>query len=164
MGPLRFFGHCVLALAVLSSVTASAQEEPARAVVPAVTDPPGEAAPLTYDEYRLQEMRRRARVSRNALIGTSTALAVGVILFIPGVGQCDRIERVDRMTEVNCSTAGALLLGFGVPLLFGGGVGAIATGIMLGVRKRRVRDLKTRVNDPSARRVRWDPATARFVF
>lgn len=144
---------------------AFAEDEAATPVVPAVTDPPGPALPLSFDEYRLEEMRRRARVSRNALIGTSVTAAVGAALFSPGVvTQCGRVDRFDGTDEIVCSTAGAFLVGFGTPLLFGGGVGMVATGIVLGVRKGKIRKLKTRLGAPTARKVRWNPKTATFVF
>lgn len=152
----------VVACSLVVAIPASAQESAPAPVVPDISEPP--APQLSYDEYKLEEMRRRTRVSRNAFIGTSVAAALGAALFLPGViSQCDKVRRFDGTNELVCSTAGALLVGFGTPLVFGGGVGMVATGIMLGVRKGKVRKLKARAG-PSARRVRWDPATARFVF
>ena len=39
---------------------------------------------LTYDDYRREELERKARRSRNALIGTSAAAVVGLPLWIAG--------------------------------------------------------------------------------
>ncbi|MGB5366881.1 MAG: hypothetical protein WBM75_07325 [Polyangiales bacterium] len=119
---------------------------------------------LTYEEYRVQELERGARRSRNALIGTSVAAAVGLALVIPATsGQCDSVV-VDGKDEWNCTRAGDALLGVGSPLVFGGLTGAVVSGIILGVRKGKLRRLNDSFHYPSTRAVRWDERSSRFVF
>ncbi len=119
---------------------------------------------LSYEEYRIQELERGARRSRNALIGTSAAAAVGLALVIPATsGQCDSVV-VDGKDEWDCTRAGDALLGVGSPLVFGGLTGAVVSGIILGVRKGKLRRLNDSFYDPSTRAVRWDERSSRFVF
>jgi hypothetical protein len=118
---------------------------------------------LTYEEYRIQELERGARRSRNALIGTSAAAAVGLALVIPVSGQCDSVV-VDGQDEWDCTRAGDALLGVGSPFLFGGLTGAVVSGIILGVRKGKLRRLNDSFYYPSTRAVRWDERSSRFVF
>jgi len=117
---------------------------------------------LTYEEFRIQELERGALRSRNALIGTSVAAAVGLALVIPAWGQCESTD-VNGKDEYDCTRAGSALYGVGSPLLFGGLTGAVVSGIILGVRKGKLR----RLNDsfsPRARALRWDERSSRFVF
>lgn len=132
---------------------------------PIVTDTPTTQQKPSYDEYRLDELKHGARRSRNALIGTSAAAAVGAALLFPGLArQCFLIQRPLQSDELRCTTAGKALLGFGWPLFFGGMTGMIVTGIMLGVRKGKIRRLDDRIAYEKSRAVRWDPAASRFVF
>lgn len=126
-----------------------------------------DAAPgykLTYEEYRIQELERGARRSRNALIGTSVAAAVGLALVIPASSsQCNSVM-VDGKDQYECSRAGNALLGVGSPLVFGGLTGALVSGIMLGVRKGKLRRLNDSFSYPKSRAVRWDDRSSRLVF
>jgi len=119
---------------------------------------------LSYEEYRIQELERGARRSRNALIGTSAAAAVGLALVIPATsGQCDSVV-VDGKDDWDCTRAGDALLGVGSPLVFGGLTGAVVSGIILGVRKGKLRRLNDSFHYPRTRAVRWDERSSRFVF
>jgi len=126
-----------------------------------------EAAPeprISYEEFKVQELERLALRSRNALIGTSVAAAVGLALVIPaGATQCNSVEKTNGDDSYECTRAGNALIGAGSPLVIGGLTGAVITGIMLGVRKGKLR----RLNDafvPNARAVQWDERRGRFVF
>lgn len=123
---------------------------------------PATTPQLTYEELRIQELERGALRSRNALIGTSVAAAVGLALVIPAWGQCESTDGNGK-DEYDCTRAGSALYGVGSPLLFGGLTGAVVSGIILGVRKGKLR----RLNDsfsPKARALRWDERSSRFVF
>lgn len=119
---------------------------------------------LTYEEYKIQELERTALRSRNALIGTSVAAAVGLALVIPAAsGQCESVE-VNGNSEYQCTRAGDVLLGVGSPLVIGGLTGAVVSGIILGVRKGKLRRLNDSFSYPKSRAVRWDERSSRFVF
>ncbi len=120
--------------------------------------------PQTYEEYQRDELMRSSRRSRNALIGTSVATAVGAAFLFPGlVRQCYVID-FQHTTEVRCTTAGKALVGIGSPLFWGGATGVLITAIMFGVRKGKLRRLNDRMAYEKSRAVRWDPAGSRFVF
>ena len=120
---------------------------------------------LAYDMYRRDELERGVRRTRNALIGTSAAFAVGLALTIPvwAGDHCVWVTIGDR-DELTCTTTGKVLLGIGSPLLWGGAIGALVSGIMFGVRKGKLRRINERIILTSERRVRWDLASSRFVF
>ena len=158
------FGLLALGAAVSAvggmETTASAQE-------PAMVDaPPPLAEPTdrrTYDEFRRDELEVLARRSRNALIGLSAATVVGAALLFPGLArQCYTVV-VNGVEELRCSTAGSLLVGFGMPLYVGGITGVLVSGIMLGVRRGKIRRLNNQI-EYRKRAVQWDPRTSRFVF
>ena len=148
--------------------------EVVRAQEPIVTDAPASAsgqvgyvpAPQSYDEFRQEELRESSRRSRNALIGTSAATAVGAALLFPGlVRHCERAYPYTTYdSELQCDRAGTALVGVGMPLFVGGLIGAVTTGIMFGVRKGRLNRLEDKMAYGNPRVIRWDPASSRFVF
>lgn len=157
----------VLALvtgALLHDVAAQDQivtEAPAASSTPAVEAPPPQK---TYEEYQRDALEQSARQSRNALIGLSAATVVGTALVFPAIAnQCFTFS-VPGSTEIRCTSAGKAMLGIGWPLFFGGMTGVVITGIMFGVRKGKLRRLDDRMAYERSRAVRWDPASARFVF
>lgn len=119
---------------------------------------------LTYQDYKLQELQRTALRSRNALIGTSVAAAVGLALVIPATSsQCQSVN-VDGKDEYQCSRAGDALLRVGSPLVIGGLTGAVVSGIILGVRKGKIRRMNDTFQPTRTRAVRWDERSHRLVF
>ena len=123
-----------------------------------------EPPPLTYEDYKLEELQRTAKRSRNALIGTSAAAAVGLALVIPAAsGQCQSVD-VGGKSEYECTRAGDALLRTGSPLVIGGLTGALVSGIILGVRKGKIRRLNDTFAPTKSRAVRWDERSSRFVF
>lgn len=123
-----------------------------------------EPQPLTYEEYRLRELQRTAKRSRNALIGTSAAAAVGFALVASAASsQCESVD-IDGTSQYECSRAGDALLGVGSPLVIGGLTGALVSGIILGVRKGKIRRLNDSFVPTKTRAVRWDERSSRFVF
>lgn len=119
---------------------------------------------LSYQEYKLQELQRTSLRSRNALIGTSVAAAAGLALVIPAASsQCDSVQ-INGQDEYECTRAGDVLYRIGSPLVFGGLTGAVVSGIILGVRKGKIRRMNDSFSSSRARAVRWDERSSRFVF
>ncbi len=121
---------------------------------------------IAYQEFQLEELERKAKRSRNALIGTSVAAAVGLALVLPAASsQCESVE-VNGQSSYECTRTGDALIRAGSPLVIGGLTGAVVSGIILGVRKGKMR----RLNDSFAasstkkRAVQWDERKGRFVF
>ena len=145
----------------------------ATAQEPIVSEPPAassiqvgqpSAPRQTYEEYQRDELTRSSRRSRNALIGTSAATVVGAAFLFPGAAtQCVVLD-FQHTTELRCTTAGKALVGIGMPLFWGGVTGVLISGIMLGVRKGKLRSINDRMAYEKSRAVRWDPARSRFVF
>ena len=121
---------------------------------------------LAYQEFQLEELERKSKRSRNALIGTSVAAAVGLALVLPAASsQCESVE-ANGESSYECTRTGDALIRAGSPLVIGGLTGAVVSGIILGVRKGKIR----RLNDSFAasstkkRAVQWDERKGRFVF
>jgi hypothetical protein len=121
---------------------------------------------LAYQEFQLEELERKSKRSRNALIGTSVAAAVGLALVLPAASsQCESVE-LNGQSSYECTRTGDALIRAGSPLVIGGLTGAVVSGIILGVRKGKIR----RLNDSFAasstkkRAVQWDERKGRFVF
>lgn len=137
-------------------------------VPPAATRSSESAAPdkrLAYDMYRRDELRRSVPRTRNALIGTSVSFGVGLALLIPvWAGNHCVTYSTSTTYERVCDTTGKVLTGIGSPLAWGGSLGMIVSGIMLGVRKGKIRRLDERIMLTSDRRLQWDLPTSRLVF
>jgi len=122
---------------------------------------------LSYAQFEIEELERKAKRSRNALIGTSVAAAVGLALVLPAAAsQCDSVE-VNGDTSYECTGTGDALIRAGSPLVIGGLTGAVVSGIILGVRKgklRRLNDSFAASSSTKKRAVRWDERSSRFVF
>jgi len=165
-----------LPLGILSlALSIAAFESGARADESIITEAPASSnqsgyvvrPSASYDEFRQRELHESSRRSRNALIGLSAATALGVALWFPGVTRQCYVVQVNDMQateELRCSPAGRALTGVGVPLLFGGSMGMLISGIMFGVRKGKLRRLEDRMAYEKSRAFRWDPRTSRFVF
>lgn len=131
------------------------------------TTPAGYPAPSpqrTYEEHRREELKRGIKRTRTALIATSASLAVGIALVTPAFTGDRCVEDTFDSNTFTCTTAGKALLGTGSPFLIVGFWGAIVSGIMLGVRKGKVRRLDEKIAYQSSARFRWDPYQSKFVF
>ena len=128
--------------------------------------PPAQASPptTTYESPQREWLAWSARRSRNVLIGTSAATAVGAALVFPAeANQCSSAE-VAESTRSRCTPGGTAMVAIGYPLLVGGIIGMMISGITFGVWKGRLRRLDDRAAYEKSRAVRWDPAGSRFVF
>jgi hypothetical protein len=162
-----------LTVATLAASPATAQQgdSPTVEVQPApttliITTSPNEAAPSQdYFQYELAEAEERSRRVRIALISTSAAFGVGVILAGIGASQCQWIQRFNQPDDLLCNTAGDVLLPLGGTFAAIGAIGMITSGIMLGVRNKQKRDLEREMRRHYyGSRLQWDIESGRLVF
>ncbi len=127
--------------------------------------PPPSSVYRPYDEYDLDEAKRQSRVVRNALIGTSAAFALGAILGGIGASQCTSFTRPDGTEDLDCNTAGDVLLPLGGTIAGLSAIGVITTGIMLGVRNKHKRDIEREIRRRyTTRRLHFDEKSGGLVF
>jgi hypothetical protein len=113
--------------------------------------------PRTADGYTLDEMNVRVRRAGFGLGGSGVAFVIGGVLVASGLsGECGWGGDVPRERCDRLAYAGAALAG-------GGAAGMIATGILLGVRKRDRRRLQE-AHYGRPHRAQWDLAQSRLVF
>ncbi|MEM7135722.1 MAG: hypothetical protein AAF500_04035 [Myxococcota bacterium] len=164
---MKYTGVLLAALVGLSSVAEAqdAAQSPPPGVIsttPAGYPPP--SGPRSYEEHRREELKVGVKRTRTALIATSASLAVGLALTIPAFTGDRCVEDPFDENNFTCNTAGKALLGTGAPFLIVGFWGAIVSGIMLGVRKGKLRRLDEKIAYQSDAKFRWDPYRAKFVF
>jgi hypothetical protein len=156
---MRWLVLCVLVLVSSSPLSASAQEastlqlELDAAGVDAVASPA-----RTIDGYMLKEMERRAQRAKRGLGVSVVPFVVGGIFMTVGTVGGGCFLNSDPPTQ--CKR----MLYSGVGLAAVGAAGMIATGILLGVRKRRLRTLREAAYYDRRRRAEWDPVLSRLVF
>ncbi len=118
--------------------------------------------PTTSNGYDLEQMDVRVRRARIGLISTAAATVVGLPLLLAGLyhENCFFDDLFSPAGQPRwCSPARFT----GAVLLAGGSAGVIATGILLGVRKRKRRVLQN-AHYRRPRKVQWDLASSRVVF
>ena len=153
----------VLALAGSAMAQDSSPNDSSAIVdTPPVDAPPAAPRP-SYEELRRAELQRGIKRTRTALIATSASFAVGLSLVVPAFTS-DNCVQNDFNNDFSCTTAGKALLGVGTPFLSVGFWGMIVSGIMLGVRKGKVRRLDEKIAYQSQAKFRWDPHQSKFVF
>ncbi|MGD8608045.1 MAG: hypothetical protein PVH21_12185 [Myxococcales bacterium] len=152
---------CFLVFTVLGGGAASADDVPSSEGA-AATEPSHE---LSYEEYRLKQLHYLAGRSRKGLIASSAVMAAGVALVTPAfVTDCVRVASSSSFDDLRCTTRGKALLGVGIPILLGGTLSLLITGLMFGVRKGRIRATEDQLEYERRRAVRWDPARGAFAF
>ena len=152
-----FFSVCLLSM-VLSIDVAKAHEHPS---VTATERSDG----MSYEEFRLKQLRYLAGRSRTGVIVSSAVTVAGVSLVAPAfVKDCVRVASSSSFDDLRCSTRGKALLGVGIPVLLGGTISLLITGIMFGVRKGRIRAIEDRLEYQRRRALRWDAAQGAFAF
>jgi hypothetical protein len=112
----------------------------------------------------LEDANARSRRSRNALIGTSAAFGLGVVLAGIGASQCERISTVNQYDDLLCNNAGDVLLPLGGSIAGLSAIGMITSGIILGVSNKRKRELQREIRRSYGRRLHWDVASGGVVF
>ena len=111
----------------------------------------------TRDGYTLKEMERRVQRAKRGLGVSVVPLVLGGIFMTVGTIGLGCYFNSDPPTSCD------RMLYAGVGLAAVGAAGMIATGILLGVRKRRLRRLKA-AHYGTPHRVQWDVAQSRLVF
>lgn len=145
-------------LQIIVEPPVTAPAEPAAAAEPQA---PTRAPMSEQDAYRHAELSWTAFRSRNILIGSSAATALGAALVFPAeANQCPG----DEMTLNRCTPGGKAMVVIGYPLLLVGGVSMLASGIVFAVMKGKLRRFEQRAARRESRALRWDPAESRFVF
>ena len=160
------FAHAQEAQPAQPAPEASVAPQPAQPVTVASPPPTVQDKHLAYDMYRRDELRRSVPRTRNALIGTSVSFGVGLALLIPvwAGDHCIWYSNDFTTDQYSCDKTGKILTGIGAPLAWGGAIGMIVSGIMLGVRKGKIRRLDEKIMLTSQRKLQWDPSTSRMVF
>ena len=167
---MRFIGF-FLATIAMGAAGSHAQDTAAPAT--GVVDSPPAGYPTTgtqptgmqtYNELRKQELERGVRRTRTALIATSASFAVGLALVVPAFTSDNCVSNDFDNNDLVCTSTGKALLGVGIPFLTVGFYGALVSGIMLGVRKGKLRRLNERIAYESRAKLRWDPTQSKFVF
>lgn len=131
------------------------------------------ASPLRYETAQPRDaLERRSTRSRHALIATASAAGLGGGMLFAAMSQCDEYLELYTLesaelyarSRTECNSAGKILISAGSPLLVGGFIGALTSGIMLGVRNRKLRKRRSAELAEHERRVRWDPRGSQIVF
>ena len=140
---------------------AGAEAAPAGAVIRTAPDQPRSLE--SWLQQDLKDAEQRSRRTRNALIGTSAAFAVGAVLVGAGASQCQTDPL--NTNEWTCNTAGNVLVGIGGTITGLSFVGMLTSGIMLGVANKRKREAERELRRSYySKRLRWDIPSGRFVF
>jgi hypothetical protein len=152
----------LLAVAGWSPQRATAQEP---SIVITAPNQSGSSREVWF-EQDLADAQDRVRRSRNALIGTSAAFGVGLILAGIGASQCQVVSRINQNDELLCNNAGKVLLPLGGTFVGLGAIGMITSGIILGVANKRKREIQRdmRRAQYGERRLRWDVRSNAVVF
>ncbi len=148
-------------LALALALPAGAQDVPAGGTPVVVTEAPsnGAAAYQRTTELRLQRWEDKSRRARNALIATSATFGVSWVFLGVAISHC-----TEDFIGYACDNTGDVLGAIGGVMFWGGGIGMIVSGILLGVRNKRVREVEREMREIQTSGFRWDPKTARFVF
>jgi len=116
--------------------------------------------PRTADGYTLEEMELRVRRAKIGL-GISGGLGVLGLALVGGWVACSNRKPAGAGEFFPSECDPLLFAGFSMTLI--GPVGMITSGAILGVRKRKLRELQ-QAHYGRPRRVQWDLAQSRLVF
>lgn len=105
------------------------------------------------------EMERRVQAARIGVGVSAVPLVLGAV--IAGVAGAASVNR--GFSTPPGTSSGHAAVWAGTALVGVGGVSMIATGVLLGVRKRRLRRYEQE-HGLQSRRIQWDSHTSRLVF
>jgi ABC-type cobalt transport system substrate-binding protein len=119
------------------------------------------AAPYraAFHTYQLEDAQDRRLRARNGLIGSAAAFAVGWIFVGVAIPRCGQTN-----TGLTCTDAGFVHMTIGLGFTSAGAAGMLISGILLGVRNAKKRDLERSSPWRQGARLRWDPQSGAFVF
>jgi hypothetical protein len=142
----------------------SAEPAPEQPALEIQLDPSGVDVVPSAERYTLQYSAHLLETvpvgrARKGLIGSGVALGVGGVLF--GVSYID--FRILASADSPPPSWQRPVRVTGGVLMVGGAASMIATGVLLGVRKRKLRRLEE-ADYGRPRRVQWDLAQSRLVF
>lgn len=158
---LRLLSISLVSFAAAPAAAQEGQPPASEANTIIMTAPPQSAAREVWFQQDLEDAQTRVRRTRNALIGTSASFAVGLVLTGSGASQCEYIERINQNDELLCNRAGDVLLPLGGTIAALGAIGMITSGIMLGVAKKRKREIERDYRrSVYGRRLELDPSGA----
>jgi len=175
---MRYQVVCMLAALSSSPLSASAQDQGSTPNQRQPQSEPAQEAPAlqleldaagvgvvpsparTGDGYTLKEMEKRAQRAKRGLGVSVVPLFAGGMMMIAGTVGTKCFVFSPPEAQKGCDR---LLYG-GVGLAAVGAAGMIATGILLGVRKRKLRTLREAACCEGRRRAQWDLARSRLVF
>lgn len=156
---MRWLVLCVLVLVSSSPLSASAQDAPAPHLTLSAAGVDVLASPgRTVDGYTAKEMERRAQRAKRGLGVSVVPFVVGGIFMTVGTVGGGCFLNSDPPTQ--CKR----MLYSGVGLAAVGAAGMIATGILLGVRKRKLRTARKAGYSEGRCRAEWDFERSRLVF
>ena len=161
----RVMSAASLTLSLLIVSPVAAQEAPPPAVV--ITTSPNQVSPSPgYFQYELEDAKERSRRVRIALISTSAAAAVGMIVGATAFRHCEFIySSVNQRDDLVCTQRGDALLAAGGTIFGLAAIGMITSGIMLGVRNKQKREIERDMRRHYyGGRLQWDIPSGRLVF
>ena len=122
-----------------------------------------EVTPTPPRKAELTVLERRAKRAKIGIGASASSLVVGGIMAGASVPYLTCTS--DGLGRGDCPNPGWAVPVFvtGLTLAGGGVLGMIATGTLLGVRKRKIRNLG-QAHDARPRHVQWDLARSRLVF
>lgn len=115
--------------------------------------------PPTVDGYTLGEMELRVQRAKIGVGISAVPVFIGTVLMLASSFSGGLLQ---PRTPEEAETDRRTLIGGGV-VAGAGALSMIATGILLGVRKRKMRELQKAHYAPP-RRAQWDPGTSRISF
>ena len=86
------------------------------------------------------------------------------MVFPAEANQCNSTDPNGEMTLNRCTSGGKAMVVIGYPLLLVGGISMVASGIVFGAMKAKLRRFERRAARRESRALRWDPLRSRFVF
>lgn len=158
------FAFASLVGSAASAQQASPETPPPGTVI--IAAPNQEAAnQAAWYERDLADAKARSRAARNALIGTSAAFVVGVIIGAVGASDCTSVSTVNQTDDWVCGRRGDVMVPLGGTIAGLSAIGMLTSGIILGVSNKRKREIQRDMRRSGyGLRPHWDIPSGRFVF
>ena len=109
--------------------------------------------------HQFEDAQDRSLKARNGLIGSAAAFALGWIFVGVAIPRCAKTNGA-----LSCTNAGSVHMTIGLGFTSAGAAGTLISGILLGVRNAKKRDLERGLPWRRSARFRWDPQSGAFVF